>query len=336
MLAKEKDYVLVTEKEDNPRTTLAKINQIASKIAYCTDVKDSHIPRLRRDFEVPISRIIAIVDTEHSSFNKTFRTPIYRGKKPHDAVGALNFFYKPDQETGQKIIKAFDKIVKIFDQQRLDFLIDSSQAVWEIYPHTGEKYAGMYRRSSKPEKNPHRFMIRPESLTPDWYTYVIAHEYGHHLHSEFMTSRKLNAQWIKLYKSTILVKDVDKKQTTRILNALLDQEAPPSDFKGQLEEDDATAFKWIIKAIRTQHKLSIKELDAYFLAEFFDEIQEVWPDAVTTNDLAPLVTEYSTVSYRELLAESFAYYITGRELPKAVLKLLEDSIAFAKANTVKP
>lgn len=333
MLAKEKDYVLVTEKEDSPRTTLAKVNSVASKIAYCTDVKDSHIASVRRDFEVPLSRVIAVLDTDHPSFNKTFRTPIFKGRKSHDTVGPLNFFYKPAPENGEKIIKAFDKVVKVLDQQGLDFVIDPTRAVWEIYPHTGEKHAGMYKRSSKPDKNPHRFMIRPESLPIDWYTYIVFHEYGHHLHSEFMTSRKLNAEWVKLYNTSILVKDIDGLQCNRILEALMGQEAVPSDFRGQLDESDALAFKWILKSIRAQYKLSIKELDTLFAAEFFDDISDIWPESVTMSDLNPLVTEYATVSYRELFAESFAFYMTNRMLPKAVTALLEKSLSYAKSNS---
>jgi hypothetical protein len=335
MLVQEKDYVVV--KTSNSDTiSLARVNNIAGNVLHCNLMKDSHIIGLRKEIEVPRKHVVAVIDPDDPRPGRVFgcdTSEIYRGKKSHPEVGPLYFFYKPAPEVGEKIVKAFDKSVKILANAGLDFIIDPSKAVWEIHPFNGEKYCGMYKRSRKPEKNPHRFIIKPEMMPATEWTYVVMHEYAHHLHSEFVTSRKLNGSWVKLYNTSILVKDVDAKQCRRILDNLLAQEAQPSDFKGQLDEGDALAFKWILKVIRTQHKLSIKELDTLFAAEFFDDIQDVWPEKVTMNDLNPLVTEYATKNYRELFAESFAYYMTGKSLPKAVTALLEKSISYAKSNS---
>lgn len=335
MLVQEKDYVVVkTSKSDT--LSLARVNTVAGNVLHCNLMKDSHIIGLRKDIEVPRKHVVAVVDASDPHPGRVFgcdTSEIYRGKKSHDEVGPLYFFYKPEPEVGDKIVKAFDKAVKILHNAKLDFIIDPAMAVWEVYRYNGEKYCGMYKRSRKPEKNPHRFLIKPEMIPPTEYPYVILHEYAHHLHSEFMTSPKLNGAWVKLYNTSILVKDIDAKQSRRILDSMLSQEARPSDFKVQLEESDALAFKWILKIIRTQHKLSIKELDTLFLAEYFDDIQDVWPERVTMNDLNPLVTEYATKNYRELFAESFAYHMTGKSLPKAVTTLLEKSISYAKSNS---
>lgn len=335
MLVQEKDYV-VAKTSNTGTLSLARVNHIAGNVLHCNLMKDSHIMNLRKDIEVPRKHVVAVIDPNDPHPGRAYgcdTSQIYRGKKSHDVVGPLYFFYKPEQEIGEKIVKAFDKSVKILKNADLDFIIDPSKAVWEIYRYNGEKYCGMYKRSRKPDKNPHRFLIKPEIIQPVDYPETILHEYAHHLHSEFMTSRKLNGAWVKLYNTSILVKDIDAKQCRRILDNLLSQEAQPSDFKGQLAEDDALAFKWILKALRSQHKLTIKELDMLFLAELFDDIQDVWPEKVTMNDLNPLVTEYATKNYRELFAESFAYYMVGKLLPKSVTTLLEKSISYAKSNS---
>jgi hypothetical protein len=334
---KEKDYVVVTSSNDG-KTTLARVNSVSGGVAHCTLMKDAHILALRKELDVPLKQVVAVLDANDPHPGKVFgcdSEDIYRGKKSHDEVGPLFFFYKPAPENGEKIVKAFDKSVRILKEERLDFIIDPSQAVWEVHRYNGEKYGGMYKRSRKPDKNPHRFIIKPEMWPPEDWPYVILHEYAHHLHSQFMTSRKLNAAWVKLYNTSILVKDIDEKQTSRVLDNLLAQEALPSDFKGQLDEEDALTFKWILKALRAQHKLSIKELDTLFAADYRDDIRDLWPERVTSSDLAPLVTEYATKNVRELFAESFSYYLVGKEIPKSCVALLEKSMAYARSNVEK-
>ena len=45
---KEGDYVLLTEKADKPKLTFAKIEFIDDDNLGCVDVKDMHLPKLRR------------------------------------------------------------------------------------------------------------------------------------------------------------------------------------------------------------------------------------------------------------------------------------------------
>ena len=48
-----------------------------------------------------------------------------------------------------------------------------------------------------------------------------------------------------------------------------------------------------------------------------------------------MVTDYATKSYKELLAESFAYYCVGKKLPKDIVKLVERTISYTKAKLEK-
>lgn len=329
---KEGDYVLLTEKADKPKLTFAKIEFIDGDNLGCVDVKDMHLPKLRRGFDANPDSVLSIVDPKHPKFHNNYASIFHRSVLNED-FGLLNWFYEPEEEIRDKLTAAFKHVVDALEKKELGFIIQPTTCAWEIYPYGGEQYAGYYKRNRKPEKNPHRLAIIPEHTDYDhsWYSYVIFHELAHHMHSEFVTGRKLNAKWIDLYSTSVPSRDIGEADTKRILEALLAQQDLPSDFKGQLEEADQEAYKLILKAIKQQHKLGVKELNVLFVAEFTDQIRALWPETVIANDLNPLVTKYATKNYRELFAEAFAYHMSGRELPEEVKELVEESIAYAKA-----
>lgn len=329
---KEGDYVLLTEKADKPKLTYAMIEFIDGDNLGCVDVKDMHLPKLRRGFDAPRSSVLSIVDPKHDKYHNNF--PAIFNKSFHDEnFGMVNWFYEPSDEVRKDLSDAFKKAAEALDKKGLSFVIQPETCVWEVYPYGGEKWAGYYKRNKKSDKNPNRLAIIPEHTDYDksYYTYIIFHELAHHMHSEFVTGRNLNAKWIDLYSTSVPARDIGEEETTRLLESLLAQQDLPSDFKGQLEEQDQEAYKLILKAIKQQHKLGVKELDVLFVAEFTDQIRALWPEKVVANDLNPLVTQYATKNFRELFAESIAYYLSGRMIPDEVRDLVEESIAYAKS-----
>jgi hypothetical protein len=326
------DLVLVAKSLEKPKFTCAKVEFVDGENLGAVDVENMHIAQLRKGFDTKAENVIAILDPTHPSYHNKY--PAIFHKALHNAdFGSLNWFYPPTDEVRTNLEVAFAKAAVALEARGLDFIVQPQTCVWEIYPYGGEKYAGYYKRNSKPEKNPHRLAIIPEHTDYDnsWYTYVILHELAHHLHSEFVVGRQLNAKWIDLYSTSVPARDILKPETDRLLKMMLEQEELPSAFKGQLEEADEEAFKLILKAIKQQHKLGVKELDVLFVAEFNDQIKALWPETVVANDLNPLVTTYGCQSYREMFAEAFAYYMTGRELPQEVKELVEESISYAKS-----
>jgi hypothetical protein len=326
------DVVLVAKSLEKPKFTCAKVEFIDGEDIGAVDVENMHIAQLRKGFDTKAENVVAILDPTHPSYHNKYPA-LFDMRITHDDVGSLNLFYRPSGEVVRNLSNAFTAAYAALKSKGLDFIVQPQTCVWEIYPYDGGKYAGMYKRNSKPEKNPHRLSIMPEHTSYDhsWYSYVILHELAHHMHSEFVVGRQLNAKWIDLYSTSVPARDILKADTDRLLKALLEGEDLPSAFKGQLEEADEEAYKLILKAIKQQHKLGVKELDVLFVAEFNDQIKALWPETVVANDLNPLVTEYATKSYRELFAEAFAYYMTGRELPQEVKELVEESIAYAKS-----
>ncbi|MET1764976.1 hypothetical protein ABXL13_20965, partial [Yersinia enterocolitica] len=93
------------------------------------------------------------------------------------------------------------------------------------------------------------------------------------------------------------------------------------------------AFKWILKAIKAQSKISLAELDLLFEADYGDYIRAVWPvRGVTRTDLDPLITEYATKNFKETLAEAVSWHLVGLKLPKEVVNLVEKTLSYVKSN----
>lgn len=329
------DYVIaLPETGKAQRPFFMKITGIHKGIATGTLEKDCHIIKKRTTVEVPVANIIAVLTGDEPFRGKAYgcdTSVVYRGRKTHEKFGSIAFFYKPETEAGEKIMKAFDKAYKLLKAQRLEFLVNPETTQWEVTPPNGERYAGMWKHSRDTEKNPHRGIIRPEVMEAKDFPYVIIHELGHNAHFGYLKGSKLEGEWVKLYKETIKVNRITKEDSQRILDMILEQEALPSDFKGQLEEDDQEIFKAIVKQIKTQHRISLKELDLLFEADFKDDIREIWPlRGVIRQGLEPLVSEYSLKNVNELIAESFAFYMTGMEIPKKVKTLLEKTLSYIR------
>jgi hypothetical protein len=324
--------------ETSTNLFFGKVESITKGIAYGVVEKDSHIKTLRAGFEIPVRDIV----TDLGSAPHPGRvyglevTHRFVGRKIHDFFGSVCFMYKPPKSVSEKLFEAFDASSKILTKAGLP---PPENAVWEINSsETSSKWAGYYKHSSKPEKNPHRFSIRPESVpqTVGDLTYVILHEYAHYLQANHATGKKLNARWIRLFNTSIKLQTIERSVSERLLKSLLDGNERPSDFRGQLEEEDRNAFNWIIRAVAKDHSVSIKELDLLFEAQYHDDIAGVWPK-VTLNkkDLTPVVSEYATKNYHELFAEAISFYFTKKKLPESVVKLVEATIQYAKANQEK-
>lgn len=298
--------------------------------------KDCHIQGLRSTLTVQLSDIVVVLGQEPYAgqvYGHDVGT-LFRKRLTHPKFGDVFFFYKPKKEVLDALNASMDSVYTKLKKKGLTFLLND--VVFEVRPYNGKgKYAGMYLKS-KNEKIPDRLWIRPEQMTPSDYNYVWLHELGHGLHFTYCPSKKLNATWLKMYNTSIKVEAVKKDKSQQLLDLLMDGEEPPSDFKRGLDEDDALAFKWIIRTIQQVNGLSIKELDTLFEAEMKDEIKKVWPVRnIPRKELAPILSEYATKNVRELIAEAFAFYMIGKKLPEPVVKLLEKTIEYAKANREK-
>lgn len=295
--------------------------------------KNSHMPGQRHTFTQNMTEVMIVLGPNPAA-GKVYGHDVgilHRKRLTHKDFGDVHFFYKPDKQVLADLNESMTKTAKKLNKFGLGFLIDN--VVYEVLPYNKEKYAGMYIRS-KNDKVPDRIQIRPEIMPASEYQYVWHHELGHRLHLTFCReSKKLNAQWLKLFATSIKAVAIRKDKSQQLLDLLLAGEEMPSDFKRGLDEEDALAFKWLVRTIQQVNGLSLKDLDTLFEAEMKDEIQKVWPvRGISHKELAPIVSEYATVNFKELFAECFAFYMTGKKLPDPITKLMEKTISYGKVH----
>lgn len=332
MTIKKHDYVIASATGNGRAPYLMKVLEASNGEVIGVVEKMCHIQGMRLTNTEKASNVM--VNLGHNPpIGKVYGVDVssrFCGRKTHDKAGTINFFYKPSKTVCLDLWKAFDKVYVILKKRGLEFLLDD--IVWEIIPYNGEKYAGRFMKS-KNEKVPDRIQLRPEILPASEYVELILHELGHSLHFNYAKSKKLNATWVRLFNTSIKVTAIKKEVSQTLLDALMAQEDPPSAFKGQLGEDEALAYKWVLRTIQSMHSLSVKELDLLFEADMREDVRKLWPiRSITRKELAPIISQYATTNYKETLAETFAYTLVGKKLPAPIVALLDKTIAYAKAN----
>jgi hypothetical protein len=326
------DYFVA--KQEQGKDYLAKaLEDATGKSVEALLEKDCHVPSMRHTLTVAHSDIVVVLGSDpHPGKVYGFDVgSVHRKRLSHKQFGDVHFFYRPEKQVINDLNESMTAVAKRLDKQGLGFLIDD--VVYEVLPYHGEKYAGRFM-ISKREGVPKRIQIRPEIMPASEYQYVLYHELGHNLHLAYCRdSHKLNASWLKLFNTSIRVESIKKDKSQQLLDALIGGEENPSDFKRGLDEEDALAFKWIVRTIQQVNGLSIQDLDTLFDAEMKGEVVKVWPVRnIPHKELAPIVSEYATVNSKELFAECFAFYMTKKKLPEPIVKLLEKTISYGKAN----
>jgi len=332
-------YIIAKQRtgEDGFRLFLGKVQGQSGNILEGYYEKDCHIKTARKLFEIPKKDVVCdLGPSPHpGKVHGQNVALLYQGRKTeHDFFGTIYLFYAIDKETRQRVMTAFDRAAKILTKWGLQSV---ENGIWEIQPkEAGGKWAGYYQHSRNPDKMPHRFAFKPAHGTDDQYTYLVLHEFAHYMHANFLTQPRVNAAWIKAFNTSIKPKTVRKEESLQLLDLLLEGQTPPSAFKSELGEENRLSYNWVLKDIKDQHAISVKELDILFEAGDVDEIRSLWPArTIHKKDLKPIVSEYATKSFKELLAESFAFHLTGIKLPTNIVKLLEKSIQMAKSQQEK-
>jgi len=323
-----KDYLLC---EQQKQTFLMQVMSLSKGTIHGFLAKDYHVTVRRTPIEVVPADIVLNLGQEprHGSIYGVDIT-YHVVTKQHDDFGQISFLYRVKKDVGTSVMSAFNIAAKTLKKNRLDFLM--GDGVWEIRSAKGGgKYAGMYKHSTKPEKNPHRFLIRPEKMVPTEFPYVIYHELAHQLNRLYANHPKLMARWVIEFNTSIKLATVPKALSQKLLDNLVGGQTFPSGFVSDLEEEDALAYRQIIRLIKADHAVGIKELDMLFESGDLDEIKALWPiRTLHKKDLAPIVSEYACHSVHELLAESVAFYLMGKRLPKRIMELTERTLSYAR------
>ena len=252
---------------------------------------------------------------------------VRRFKLEHDHLGDVHFFYRPEKQVKESLIKAGNIAAKRLAKAGIEKILED-ELVWEVKPFTNEKYAGMYHWTSK-DDFPNRIEIFPEKMTAQDFPYVFLHELGHHVHMNYARkNEQLESKWLSIFNTTIEVVNVPREECVSLLKELITGDTKPSRFKTSLEDDEKKDhYTLILRWIAREHSISVRDLDTLFRTEKFDEIEYVWPKktVLAKRSLKPEVSEYGTKNVKELVAESIAFHLCGKKLPRKIEKLLEQT-----------
>ena len=314
---------------DRSRLVLGRVTSLVDGTVYGYEEQGCHLRK--ESWSAPLTAIVADLgpDPEPGTVYGRDTSSIYRGSVESEDWGRLFFFYRVKNDVKKKILAGFAEAGEILRKNRLPIPED---CVWEVHgPEARGRWAGSYKHSSR-EGEPSIFTVKPESIPDGDFVYVVLHEYAHWIHRNHMGGDRLNAAWIRLFNTSVAPQAIELQTVRALLEDLVRGETLPSDFRSGLDEESAEAYRGILKTVKADHAVGMQELDTLFTADSRDQIEKLWPNrALSRRELSSIVSEYATVSYHELIAESISFFLTGKKLPERITKLVDRSLSHARA-----
>lgn len=188
------------------------------------------------------------------------------------------------------------------------------------------KYAGSYTFRVKMSEVTDSIQLHPETFDDVKYNaYILYHEFGHAVWYKRIPM-KLKAKWIVMYEKRIEQLNILKDRLTPMLDDILSYEGTLMEYQKELEEEDRLVLKEVLSNYKRYHKLDMRAL-SILMSEDKDTFASMWPKrASIISSIKEDISAYAMVSPEELFAECFAFYMTGKMLPKDATKLLEKSL----------
>ena len=244
--------------------------------------------------------------------------------------GLIHYYRKlADAEKG-KLYKTLKRVNKILQKQKLNFVIPLDI---EIRPNTGAM-AGFWRKSKTGSESV--IGLCPKSwieYTLQDLTHILCHEVGHPLWAVYM-SKEEKARWVKLYLKYNDIKDVTTDDLKTALKEFKEANTSVKIFMKGMEAEQAILFKSIFKYIKDKHHIDTKFIDVLIDGgDGVDTLESIWPKTkIQLSEMKITVSKYATKNSTEFWCESFAYYLSGKEiLDKSIIKRVKKSIISLQA-----
>lgn len=244
-------------------------------------------------------------------FHKHVKDPIF---------GDIFFFRRLDSNDEKRLMKAFDyvgtklKKLKIFPEHPIDNYVKESRG----------KYAGCYKHKIKADTHD-ELLLFPKSF--DQCRYYIAHEVSHGIWWHGLDDVD-KSRWIKAYSKNITLSKVTSDYLNDMRENLINT-GRVSLFNKELSDDAKEVFKEIKAYIFKKHCLDGFNLNTLIAED--DDLTTYWPSPVVVSHKKVLISEYSLKNVYEFMAESFAYWLTGKKVPKSIESLIESTITRIRA-----
>lgn len=246
----------------------------------------------------------------------------FRRTIQHDLWGNVHLHRKLSKEERINLKKALTDVGRLLEKKKLAGFIEAGNLETEIRPPKG-RYTGMYHYVIKKGEDQDRMVLRPKEGVP--MDYVIAHESGHGVWYRLMNDA-LKAKWVKLYHSYTKMQEFAPHDIRKLRDNYIKDSVPVKEFRGQLPEEQVLLFDNLISGLRSNTRLTVKHLDLLADNGALKTIEDMWPLHVEDSDFEIALTEYGTTNPEEFFAESFAYWLLGRVLPKRVGSYMENTV----------
>ena len=262
---------------------------------------------------------------------------LFKKTVTHAEFGDVHFFCKPDAANMSKLNEAFGDVYKMLKKAKLGFLLEE-ETVFEVVDHGFTKYSGQFRMFKNREKNPSRITVccdvdALKGMGIDSYNYVLAHELGHALHFHHVQQNKdLDATWVRAYKGSIFPKQISKELMDSLKAALLSERSIRAAL-AIVPEEDMTQAKAAFKTFRSVTGYSAREIDLLLEQGKDKTVSSIWPNMTFVDaERKSILTLYATKNYRELFAETFAFWLTKATLPPNLQELMDKTVSLCRNN----
>jgi len=235
--------------------------------------------------------------------------------------GPIHFFRKIEDEREMKYLKqVLNKAYSVLSEHKASRFLPLTRT--DLRMAKG-KYAGMY---SFNYKRGDKMTLRPVDMKDRKYMlYVIIHEAGHGVWYRCVPS-DVKVIWTDLFHKRVRLHTSTEKQLKAMAKALVSYDDFKSYAKDECDEDDKKVLKEAFAYVKRVHKLNEKQLEALVKTKGGKAILDYWPKSADVGLVSPDVTEYSMESVEEFFAESFAYFLTKKSLPKDITKEMEHTL----------
>lgn len=296
------------------------------------------LPRQQSTVEFPVTDVVMNLGSDPfpgtvHGYNLHYR---YRRTVEIEHLGEVYLFCKVAKEEIKELRSAAEAVFKKLHAKKLNFLLNGDTDFEIVSKEYAGKWAGMYSHSKDPEKHPHRIQVtldkkRLEESSITTYAYVLAHELGHALHFQYVKRNpKADAAWVRAYTETVTPVQVEKTTIKAFLNTLLST-GSVGGARGEIGEDELPMFRRVLREVQASAGLSARELDLLLSAERQDAVEAAWPKSGLMHpEMHPSITQYALKNYKELFAETFAFWLLGKKIPANLLELMEKSATMSR------
>lgn len=242
-------------------------------------------------------------------------------------IGNVHLYRKLDDDEKKALTVSIKKIVKKVEEQGLAKVFPIKRV--EILNPKG-RWAGEYKISNKTGEVEDVIRLFPKILSDQIYNqYIWAHELGHAVWFRYVPDR-LRSEWLEMYNESTKVSKAKKSQMEDLCTALVSSQQSVREFQRDIEEEELAMFKEALSYLKKIHKMSPEDVNI-LLNQNSKVLVAIWPTTASISNNENLVSEYAQTSVHELWAESFAFWLTGKILPKSVQKLLDKTLKATKA-----